>query len=182
MKNEVVDVRGTTVWIGNFTPGSPSVSRLIRMNGDTLEQTTVLEMDKLFDLQHVFARPSGIWLSHYGIGVPGGGPIARVNESTGAVETFEVIVNGAPVSSYETLGVTDEGKHLLLIVHSPFENPNQDEYVLYNPLTQTVEKRLVLGGSNSGGRAFRVLTDRSGRLWIRGTGAADLPENALYVY
>jgi len=178
--HEVADVQGTTVWVSNFIPGSPSTWRLIRMNGDTLEQTTVLEMNKLVD-PHLFARPSGVWLSHYGIGVPGGGPIARVDQMTGAVQTFDVVVDGVSVSAYETVGVTDDGRHLLLIPHPPVASDNRDEYVLYNPMTQTVEKRLVIGGP-SWSRAFITLVDRSGHLWLRGIGAGDLPDNALYVY
>lgn len=174
---DLIGVTGNTVWMRSYLPGK---SRLIRMDGDSLEQTTFAELTEFFS-NKMFARSSGIWLSNYGQGNPSGGALARVNPNTGEVTTFKVVVDGAEVKAYETYGVTDDGRYLLLVSATTAFDQNADQYVLYNPITQTVEKRLVIGGSGSS-RSLVPLVNGAGQIWMRSTGLGDLPADNLYPF
>ncbi|GGR76657.1 hypothetical protein GCM10008959_41640 [Deinococcus seoulensis] len=165
--DQLLDVDGSHVW--GYTQ-SGGTSQLVSIDADTLTRTT-LTLPGINAYLPAFARGGKLWL-------PKSVPyrLTAYDPAAGKVTSYDVVIDGATVKDFEVVGVDATGRHWLKVSHMDGEL-YLSEWVLYNPLTAQVEKRVPAIFLSGNGKLSSVSAD--GTLWVITT---DAPDYVPYAY
>ncbi|THF85256.1 hypothetical protein E7T09_17330 [Deinococcus sp. KSM4-11] len=165
--DRLLDVDGTHVW--GYTQAG-GTTQLVSINADTLARQT-LTLPGINTYLPAFGRSGKLWL-------PKSVPyrLAVYDPATAKVTSYDVVIDGVTVKEFEVVGVDATGRHWLEIAHVDGDLYYK-EWVLYNPLTAQVVKRVPAIFLSGSGTLRSVSSD--GTLWVR---TADQPGYVPYAY
>lgn len=153
--DRLLDVQGEQVWISTTVDGG---ARLGRIHAGTLARE-LFTLPGINILNEAHAAAGKVWLPR---SVPG--RLAAFDPSTGAVQQFDVHLDGAAVQNFEVLGVDAQGRHWLEIARSDGALQLR-EWVLYSPETGLVVRRVPAIFASGSGQLKGI--SPGGTLWVR---------------